>query len=52
MNLIESNDIKAAGKLERFGGKLAGSLVAKLVMHIMRLNKINKLYSEDRKSVV
>lgn len=46
MNLIESNDIKAAGKLERFGGKLAGSLVAKLVMHIMRLNKINKLYSD------
>lgn len=46
MNLIESNDIKAAGKLDRFGGKLGGSLVAKLVMHIMRLNKINKLYSD------
>ncbi|MDE7073832.1 MAG: 1-acyl-sn-glycerol-3-phosphate acyltransferase, partial [Odoribacter sp.] len=46
MNLIESNDIKTAGKLDRFGGKLAGSLVAKLVMHIMRLNKINKLYSD------
>lgn len=46
MNLIESNDIKAAGKLDRFGGKVAGSLVARLVMHIMRLNKINKLYSD------
>lgn len=46
MNLIESNDIQAAGKLDRFGGKLAGSLVAKLVMYIMRLNKINKLYSD------
>lgn len=46
MNLIESNDIKAAGNLDRFGGRLAGTLVAKLVMHIMRLNKINKLYSD------
>ena len=46
MNLIESNDIKAAGKLNRFGGKVGGSLVAKLVMYIMRLNKINKLYSD------
>ncbi len=46
MNLIESNDIKAAGKLDRFGGKVGGSLVAKLVMYIMRLNKINKLYSD------
>ncbi len=46
MNLIESNDIKTAGKLNRFGGNFGGSLVAKLVMHIMRLNKINKLYSD------
>lgn len=46
MNLIESNDIKAAGRLDRFGGKVAGSLVARLVMYIMRLNKINKLYSD------
>lgn len=46
MNLIESNDIKAAGNLNRFGGNFGGSLVAKLVMHIMRLNKINKLYSD------
>ena len=46
MNLIESNDIKAAGKLNRFGGNVGGSLVARLVMYIMRLNKINKLYSD------
>ncbi len=46
MNLIDSKDIKAAGNLERFGGKVGGSLVAKLVMYIMRLNKINKLYSD------
>lgn len=46
MNLIESNDIKAAGNLNRFGGKVGGSIVAKLVMYIMRLNKINKLYSD------
>ena len=46
MNLIESNDIKAVGKLNRFGGNVGGSLVAKLVMYIMRLNKINKLYSD------
>ena len=46
MNLIESNDIKAVGKLDRFAGRLGGSLVAKLVMYIMRLNKINKLYSD------
>ncbi len=46
MNLIESNDIKTAGKLNRLGGNFGGSLVAKLVMHIMRLNKINKLYSD------
>lgn len=35
-----------ASKLDRFGGNLGGSLVAKLVMHVMRLNKINKLYSD------
>lgn len=46
MNLIDSKDIKAAGRLDRFGGKVGGSLVAKLVMYIMRLNKINKLYSD------
>ncbi len=46
MNLIESNDIKAAGNLNRFGGKVGGSIVAKLVMYILRLNKINKLYSD------
>ena len=46
MNLIDSNDILKASKLDRFGGNLGGSLVAKLVMYIMRLNKINKLYSE------
>ncbi len=46
MNLIESEDIlKASGSLNRFGGNLGGSLVAKLVMYIMRLDKINKLYS-------
>lgn len=45
MNLLESKDIlKATGKLNRFGGNVGGSLVAKFVMHIMRLNKINKLY--------
>ncbi len=43
MNLIESSDLlKASNGLNRFGG----SLVAKLVMYIMRLNKINKLYSD------
>ena len=46
MNLIESNDIKTAGKLNRFGGNFGGSLFANLVIHIMRLNKINKLYSD------
>lgn len=46
MNLIESNDILKASKLDRFGGNLGGSLVAKLVMYIMRLDKINKLYSD------
>ena len=46
MNLIESDDIQAAGKLDRFGGKFGGSLVARIVMYIMRLNKINKLYSD------
>ncbi len=46
MNLIESSDILKASKLNRFGGNLGGSLVAKLVMHIMRLNKINKLYAD------
>lgn len=47
MNLIDSNDIlKASESLNRFGGNLGGSLVAKLVMYIMRLDKINKLYSD------
>lgn len=46
MNLIDSKDIKAAGHLDRFGGKVGGSLVARLVMYIMRLDKINKLYSD------
>lgn len=46
MNLIDSNDILKASKLDRFGGNLGGTLVAKLVMYIMRLNKINKLYSD------
>ena len=46
MNLIDSNDILKASKLNRFGRNLGGSLVAKLVMYIMRLNKINKLYSD------
>lgn len=47
MNLIESSDLlKASGSLNRFGGNLGGSIVAKLVMYIMRLNKINKLYSD------
>lgn len=42
MNLIESSDLlKASDSLNRFGG----SVVAKLVMYIMKLNKINKLYS-------
>ena len=46
MNLIESSDIlKASGKLNRLEGNVGGSIVAKLVMYIMRLNKINKLYS-------
>ena len=41
MNLIESSDIlKASGKLNRLGGNVGGSIVAKLVMYIMRLNKI------------
>ena len=30
MNLIDSNDILKASKLNRFGGNLGGSLVAKL----------------------
>lgn len=43
MNLIESSDLlKASESLNRFGG----SLVARLVMYIMKLDKINKLYSE------
>ena len=46
MNLIESSDILKASKLDRFGGNLGGGLVAKFVMHIMRLNKINKLYAD------
>lgn len=47
MNLIESSDIlKASGKLNRLEGNVGGSIVAKLVMYIMRLNKINKLYSD------
>lgn len=46
MNLIDSNDILKASKLDRLGGIWGGSLVAKLVMYIMRLNKINKLYSD------
>lgn len=42
MNLIDESDLlKASGSLNRFGGSLA----AKMVMYIMRLNKINKLYS-------
>ena len=47
MNLIDSNDILKASKLDRFGGKLGGSLLAKLVMYIMLLNKINKLYLDN-----
>lgn len=47
MKLIESNDIlKASGKLNRLKGNVGGSIVARLVMYIMRLNKINKLYSD------
>lgn len=47
MNLIKSDDIlKSSEMLNRFGGNLGGSLVAKLVMYIMRLDKINKLYSD------
>ena len=46
MNLIESNDIQAAGNLNRYIGSAGGSIVAKLVMYIMQLNKINKLYSD------
>lgn len=43
MNLIETSDLlKASDGLNRFGGSLA----AKVVMYIMRLNKINKLYSD------
>ena len=43
MNLIETSDLlKASDGLNRFGG----SLVARMVMYIMRLNKINKLYSD------
>jgi putative hemolysin len=42
-NLIGSSDLlKASDGLNRFGG----SLVAKMVMHILRLNKINQLYSD------
>ncbi|MCC8173374.1 MAG: lysophospholipid acyltransferase family protein [Odoribacter sp.] len=41
MNLINSKDLlKASGSL-----RLGGNLAAKLVMYIMRLDKINKLYS-------
>lgn len=47
MNLIESSDIlRVTGKLNRLDGNMGGSIVAKLVMYIMRLNKINKLYSD------
>ena len=43
MNLIETSDLlKESDGLNRFGG----SLVARMVMYIMRLNKINKLYSD------
>lgn len=43
MKLIESNDLlNASDNLNRFGGTMA----AKLVMYIMRIHKINKLYSE------
>ena len=42
MNLIESRDLlKASDSLNWFGG----NMVAKLVMYIMRLDKINKIYS-------
>lgn len=47
MKLIESSDIlKASGQLNRLKGNMGGSIVAKFVMYIMRLNKINKLYSD------
>lgn len=46
MNLIDSDDILKASKMDRFGRNLGSTLVAKLVMYIMRLNKINKLYSD------
>jgi len=43
MNLIESRDLlKASDSLNWFGG----NMVAKLVMYIMRLDKINKIYSD------
>ena len=32
--------------MDRFGRNLGSTLVAKLVMYIMRLDKINKLYSD------
>ena len=46
MKLIESSDILKASRLDRFGHNAGSDLVAKLVMYIMRLNKINKLYSD------
>ena len=46
MNLIESSDILKASKLDRLGKNVGSSLVAKFVMYIMRLDKINKLYSD------
>lgn len=42
MKLVDSKDIqKASGLLQGIGGNLA----AKLIMHILKFNKLNKLYS-------
>ncbi|MDR0982547.1 MAG: lysophospholipid acyltransferase family protein [Culturomica sp.] len=40
-DLIKSEDLVKAGGM----GRLGGSLVAKVVMHILGFNKLNKLYS-------
>ena len=45
MKLIETEDFMRAAKLSKFGGES----VAKLLMLLLKLNKINKFYSENYK---
>jgi len=44
MHLVSSKDISKAINLDKLGGEV----IAKLLMQLFKLNKINKLYSETR----